>query len=92
MVKNVEGIVLTPSLVSGKGELIVQVANFSKRDVNLRPRTRIGTIAAGTEVQTKFRVEETPEKLKLSCNRPDMSRMNPLLPSLKDSPDNKQQR
>ena len=91
-VHNTQGIVVTPSLVSNTSELIVQVANFSKRDVSLKPRTKIGILSAIQKVQTGLTVKEEAGRLRISRDKPSGVQRDVMLPDLKDFPGNEEQR
>lgn len=91
-VRSVEGIAVAPSLILDKGGLVVKVANFSSRDVHLRPRTRIGVMSAVQEVKGNFKVVDRQGVLEVVPDQPVVPIINPTLPELKNFPGNLYQR
>lgn len=90
-VRSVEGVAVAPSLVLGKGDLVVKVANFSARDVHLRPRTRIGVMSAVQEVKSSLKVVDMDGILKVMPARTQPLSKSPTLPELKNFPGNQYQ-
>lgn len=88
----VEGVAVTPCLVSPHGGSTLRIANFSKRDVKLRPRTRIGVLTAVQEVNGSLQLQEESGKLRIISKMTGQKYSTPKLPDLDNFPGNLHQR